>query len=221
MSYPEIANKLREKSDLAEVVLCREITSRLPQAVLGVMRERSNPVAQLKELLGSEEMNDLIEAGHITIGMIKPRLDQHIDLSKVEVDFPNDTKIVNDVMSMINSPLEVLATVSMRMSPEMVEEFYVSSKPNMQREESDGRTTWQHFHELMASGPVTFMVIGSPEGNAIELWRQKIGRSWDVTRSQPGQFRNLMKSNANNGFHGSDKIQAVKDELNFIARHMI
>lgn len=165
-------------------------------------------------------MGDLIKAGYITIGMIKPRLDQHIDLGKVEVDFPSDSEIVSHVMAMIDSPLEVLATVSMRMSPKMVEEFYLSSKPNMQNKEPDGKTTWQHFHDLMASGPVTFMVIGSPEGNAIELWRQKIGRSWDVAKSQPGQFRNLMKSNANNGFHGSDKIQAVIDELNFITKHM-
>ena len=194
MNYLEIANQLREEARLADVVLSREITSRLPQSILGVMRELSNPVAQLREILLETEMGDLINAGYITIGMIKPRLDKHIYLNKVEVDFPSDSEIVNDVITKINSPLEVLATVSMRMSPEMVEEFYVSSKPNMQREEPDGRTTWQHFHELMASGPVTFMVIGSPDGNAIDLWRQRIGRSWDVTKSNPGELRNLMKN---------------------------
>ena len=179
MNYLEVKNELLEQSELADVVLSREITSKIPQSMLGVMRELSNPVARLREILQGKEMSDLIKAGYITIGMIKPRLDRHIDrhidLEKVEVDFPeDDAKIVNGIMNLIDSPLEVLATVSMRMSPEMVEEFYVSSKPNMQNKEPDGKTTWQHFHELMASGPVTFMVIGSPNGNAIDLWRQKI-----------------------------------------------
>ncbi len=220
MTYREVASSLRESGQLADVVLAREITRVLPIAMLGVMRELSNPVKRLKEILNSGEMRDLVEGGYVTVGMIKPRLDKHMDLDKVEVGFSGDSDLVDHVLNMVDDPLEVLATISLKMTPDMVEEFYAGSKKNMQKPEPDNRSTWEHFHELMASGPVTFLIIGSPEGNAINIWREKIGQSWDVTKSKPGELRHLMKNNRNNGFHGSDSELAVKNELRFITSHL-
>lgn len=224
MSYPEFAKELQEQSELADVVLSREITSRLPQLVLGVMRDISNPVAQLREILRGDDMSSLIENGNITIGMIKPRLDIHMkEEERVNIGFSGDSSIVDEMINRIpaNTTLDVLATISIQMTPEMVEEFYAGSKQNMQGIEPDGRKTWNHFHDLMASGPVTFIVLGSPSGDAIKIWRDAIGSSWDVTKAAKNQFRYLMSSNENNGFHGSDSTKAVKDEIGFITKHII
>lgn len=224
MKYETFAYRVKEINEGAQALLAREVVTRSPHALIGDLHEAMNPVNQLRELLGSQEMRELIDSGNITIGMVKPRLDVYMDLDKVQVTFGDDVALERHVLNMIEQPLEVLAEISMQMTPEMVNKFYSGNpKENMQAsfDEPDGRSVWDHFNDLMASGPVTFLVIGSSEGDAIGRWRQAIGKSWDVTKSSPGELRHLMRSNSNNGFHGSDKPQAVKDEIKFIAKHMI
>lgn len=222
MNYEVFADSAKSINVEANRLLSRELAARMPTAILGTMREWFNPVKELCSLLESSEMQQLIESGYITVGMVKPRLDRHMDPEKVDIGFSGDSELAEFAIGLIDKPLEVLSTISLKMTSEMVEEFYAGAKSNMMssHDTNDGRSVWEHFKELMDSGPVTFLVIGSPDGNAIDLWRAKIGRSWDVVKSEPGQLRHLMKSNANNGFHGSDSPQAVKDELKFIVKYM-
>ena len=212
--------------------LTREFAGANPlvTAVLGFIDNRANPVREAQELLLSTEMTDLIESGHVTIAMIKPRLDKHMNTAEVSfIDDPSLTAFLEDKIS----TLQPVFSVSLKMTKKMVEEFYgrrqSNGKPSpkesmMSNTVSSGRTVWQEFIELMDSGPVTFIVLYDEEGRAVEKWRNEMGTTFNVDKlreSEPGSLRaRYAITNQNNIFHGSDSPDSAIIERDFVANHM-
>ncbi len=192
--------------------------------LIGRLAEQANPVNQVKVLLSSQEMSDLIDNDQITIAMIKPRLDLHMDTTTVNFDY--DSGLADFLTDQISADLEPVLSVSFQMTPSMVKEFYKGNPMNRMMEErtGTGRTRWVDFNDLMASGPVTFLLLHSPDGNAIDTWRRAMGTKWNVDvvkKTEPNSLRaRFAKKNDNNLLHGSDSPESVRTELNFIIRNM-
>lgn len=195
--------------------------------ILGLLPDMINPVKQVRELLQSPEMGELVESNQVTVAMIKPRLDQYLDKVKARAYFNGDAELTQFMIGQIKQAgLDPILAVSLQMTEKMVAEFY-AGKPmeNMQkfRDPDSGDTVWNEFNKLMASGPVTFLLLYSPVGHARESWRTTMGTSYDVDvvkREQPHTFRALAKKNLNNLFHGSDSTEAVKKEIAFIVKNI-
>ena len=210
----------------------REIAAQGPfvQGFLGLIERRTNPVKEVKNILISPEMTDLISSGHITIAMIKPRLDIHMDKSTVQ--FNSDGDLAAYLEDQITT-LKPVLSLSMKMTRKMLDEFYGRPQPDgsnspkqsmMSKEVSPGRTVWQEFQELMDSGPVTFVVLYDEDSDATQKWRKEMGTDFNVDRiklSQPQSLRaRFAKWMKNNLLHGSDSIKSALIERDFIANHI-
>ncbi len=195
--------------------------------LLGTIENNANPVNEVRNILLSPEMTALINSGHITVAMIKPRLDIHMDNSKVCLE--GDAELAAYLENQI-STLEPVLSLSMKMTRPMLDKFYgrpqpdgsSSPKENMQANEVEpGVTVWEEFQELMDSGPVTFIVLYDEGGNATQKWRSEMGTDFNVNRikvSQPESLRaRFAKWMKNNLLHGSDSTLSVHAEIGFIA----
>ncbi len=227
-----ILEKLKTLKTEMPVRLLREFAGYNPivLGLLGKLENKANPVNEVRNILLSEEMTSLINDGHVTIGMIKPRLDLYMDTASVS--FKDDANLTAFLEDQITT-LEPVFSVSLQMTPDMVEEFYgrkqpdgsKSPKENMQSHTStSGKTVWEEFNDLMASGPVTFIVLYDRDGQAIPKWRQEIGTKFDVDylrENEPNSLRaRFALKNKNNIWHGSDGTKSALIELDFVAKHM-
>ena len=192
--------------------------------LLGLIDRATNPVNEIRELLISPEMDKLIVDGFITIAMIKPRLDEYMKPDEVGINFVGDADLATFLTGQIKDPLKPVLSVSLQMDKSMLAEFYgrVDSEDGtspMVRMATNNR--WDSFSELFLSGPVTFILLTSENGNAIDTWRNQMGTSWNILKNDPGTLRTRFAiSNDNNLLHGSDSVASVMAERNFLARHM-
>lgn len=193
--------------------------------LLGVLEQWINPVKQVRELLSSSEMEELIDDGNVTIAMIKPRLDLHMNTTAVNFNY--DAGLADFLTDQIPADLEPVLSVSFQMTEAMLNEFYAGElKQRMQDapKNAEGQTRWEMFQELMESGPVTFLILHSPEGDAIDTWRKAMGTKWNIDylrENEPDSLRaKYALTNDNNLLHGSDSPESALKELNFIIRHM-
>lgn len=204
-------------------------------SLMGLLAERANPVSEIANLLASSEMDKLIEGGEVTIAMIKPRLDLHMNTAEAKVNFASDPELTSFLTDqMRQGGLDPILSVSMQMSPAMLDEFYgrrqpdggKSPKENMQSRagEEPGTTLWDEFCALMDSGPVTFVLLHAPSGNAVDTWRKVMGTKFDVEwlkQYEPDSLRaKFALRNKNNLLHGSDGTNSVFIERNFIVKYL-
>lgn len=224
--YSEVLNQLRDVNTPPSLER-RWVGTPFASGLLGILDRLATPVDKIRELLSNPEMNELIDSDNITVGMIKPRLDRHMDKSNLNIGFPGDSELAEFMIDQISDNLEPILSVSFRMNEKMLNEFYAGNpKERMQNaiNKKTGETRWQEFKRLMASGPVTFIVLHSRSGNAIDTWRKTMGTTWDVDAlkvSEPNSLRaQYAIDNNNNILHGSDSIESVHREINFMIRHM-
>lgn len=210
---PEIF--LREKAGESGLII----------GLIGIIEKRTRPTGELKSLLQSAGMDSLIRENKVTVGMIKPRLDQYLDIVRAQIAMAGDAELAQYMQGrIVQKGFEPLLAVSFQMSPNMVKDFY---REPMQKMKSitmkDGRSQWDHFNDLMASGPVTFLVLYNENGRARESWREAMGTTWNVDvvkATQPDALRALALSNVNNLLHGSDSLESVSREISFIAKNL-
>lgn len=201
--------------------------------LLGLLEISANPVAEVRKILGSREMKKLILANRVTVGMIKPRLDLHLDKAKAQVNFDTDAELTDFLMDKIKRPLVPVIAVSFMMDDNKLNEFYGGNPKNKKRYEktakyrmenspgdSEGKTRWDEFREMMLAGPVTMFLLASDDNNAVEEWRAQMGPSWDVTKALPYQLRYLAKSNVSNMSHGSESTKAALTECLFMMHQL-
>lgn len=171
-------------------------------------------------ILKSEAMRTCIKAGLITIGMIKPRID---DFS-VHVGIPEDDQVAM-IKTFIRCPLELVFSVNVRMDRASLVKWYQGRPYESQLKKPPHdphrygmvlENRWQELEALMDSGPVTIMVMFDPQGDAVAKWRKKVGNSWkpeEVKEKYPDTIRAQFMTQPHNSIvHGSDSLEAVLNE---------
>lgn len=192
--------------------------------LLSLIDRATNPVNQVSELLKSPEMDQLIADRYITIAMIKPRLDEYMKTDEVDINFAGDADLATFLTEQIHDPLKPILSVSLQMDKNMLSEFYgrvdnTDGTSPMVRMMNNKR--WDSFSEVFLSGPVTFILLSSLHGNAIDNWRNQMGTNWNISKNDPKTLRTKFAiSNENNLLHGSDSLASVIAERDFLVRHM-
>lgn len=214
---------------------------------IGILDNRLDPKELARLLLTSPEMTELINYNKVTVAMIKPRLDKHLDLKKARKvadainapgfnellnsnQFTTDSELskilINDLLPKDDSITPILS-VSVQFDENLLEKFYGFQDENdppsspmsrmMKIQANPGRTQWEEFKEMMLMGPSTLIVMLAKDGEAREKWRQKIGPSWNVINAKPWELRHMALGNFCNIWHGSSSEVAVMHEIGLIS----
>jgi nucleoside-diphosphate kinase len=145
------------------------------------------------EFLNNPELDRMIEAGQITLAMIKPKASESRNLS------PKDQKAANMIMSEIGEE-NVLFDISLCLSPQDVEVFY------------QGNPYLKKIQEHYKKGSATFLLIYREQGDAVKWWRDRIGATVPEKADQNSIRGKYALSVSNNLVHGSDSEDSVKRE---------
>lgn len=185
------------------------------------------------DILRSSEFNQLIQEGKVTLAAIRPRLESSVLPDAAPGVIFDDSRLADFLFSQIKSPLEVICHFSIMMSPELVEEFYSGGpKQNMEKSPPEypdrygNRPTnrWGEWLEYMTSGPTTFAILYSPEGDAISVWRNQMGNNRRVEvlkTTNPESLRAVYAIDSDkNLFHGSSSEEEVLREIKIISGYL-
>lgn len=174
---------------------------------------------EIRELLDDPILEREIQAGNVTLAMIRPAVGPDANV----LGMP-DPEAADHIEEMIVN-LGVMAKFSFRFTPDAVEEFYGGSpKDSMSRgvarnpDSYDNR--WLEFVDFMASGPTTALLLHSYNGDAIPLWREHLGH-WNIdeVRDAATIRGSFGVDKYNNLVHGSDSIDSVLKEIDIIKRN--
>lgn len=170
---------------------------------------------EIIDLLRGDALLQQVTDGNVTLAIIRPELEGSTNIEGQDIELAE--KIERSIVR-----LGVMAKFSVRFDAEAVDEFYDETKEsqlgkNSERNGSSNR--WEEFSGIMTAGPSTVLLLYSPNGDAIDLWRSQVGH-WDiVNRADPDTIRGRFGvDNYNNLVHGSDGIDSVFRELDIIAR---
>lgn len=180
------------------------------------------------DILESDEFSQAIDQGKITLGMIKPRLDEAVDEQHATtLEEVSDTAISKTILEEISKELSILLSISLTLSQEFIENFYAgppvekqSAIPAMEpdRYGKDFSNRWEEYVAMMERGPATFLILHDETGNAVPKWRALMGDNWNVPvlkEEDPDSLRaRWARDSHNNIFHGSDSAESVKKEIN-------
>lgn len=170
------------------------------------------------ELLASEQLNLEIDAGNLTVAMIRPNL-----AGNTLNNTWSDRQAADAVEESIQN-LGVLAKFAITFDATAVDQFYGGGPRDVQLSLAPERfshyeTRWHEFVDLMLSGPTTVLLLHSPNGDAIKQWRDQVGHYDIVSRRDPSTIRGTLgRDNYNNLIHGSDSTEAVNNEIGIIRR---
>lgn len=182
--------KLREVLDLSALELKR----------IGLMRD----------VLNDDELGYLVSAGQISFGMIKPHREEAIDVKGT------DEEVATMVLESIRPPLEVTMHQPIWIPTTVSREFYVHLAGL-----DEGRVL-DRVSGFMSSGASTALVLHHEDGDAINQWRQQTGTT--RAHQNPEEAHTLRhrfqtsQGVGNNVVHGSDNIESVQRELQFMDR---
>lgn len=198
----------------------------LSQALLGLAKDISFKIDSILNLLESEELIQLIDQEKITIAMVKPDLINGVNQPYGSL---SDAELDAQIRSDIADPLEEIFSISLSLTPEMVEEWYGGGPKERQLQSppiDENRygvkhlTRWDEYKALMTSGPVTISLLFSNTGSAVVEWRRQMGNHWDIRRVRE-EFPNSLRAKYardphNNLLHGSDSAESVKHEVKLL-----
>jgi nucleoside diphosphate kinase len=169
------------------------------------------------EILNDSLLQDEINAGNITLAMIRPNVGP--DANNLHL---SDLAAAEKIEEMIQG-LGVVAKFSFYFTKDTVEEFYEGGpQENMLKESPIDRdqfdTRWPEFVNFMCSAPTTAILLHSPNGDAIEKWRNHLGH-WNIdeVRDETTIRGKLGVNKYNNLVHGSDAPESVSRELVIIS----
>lgn len=178
-------------------------------------------ILELTALLKDPALESEIDQGNVTLAMIRPNVGPEANTKSLP-----DLECAWEIEGMINN-LGILAKFSFCFGLEEVEEFYQGDpkermliEPPKNPKEYTQR--WPEFKDFMASDPTTALLLYSPNGNAIQLWRSHLGH-WNIDEVRdPSTIRGILGVNKyNNLVHGSDSPEAIKRELKIISRCLL
>ncbi len=180
--------------------------------------------------LTSEQFRNLVLAGKISLGLARPKLHDPEGRDKPQKE------IFQDVLKDIQPPLEVALSFPLRFDSQAVHEMWPGRSQVSQKQKSpifkSIGNRWDEFVEFMTSAESQVLILVSPSGSAIALWREQIGNNWRVSelREQvsagltgkrvPLRARYSSQDPAeallNNSFHGSQTRDEVLTETQVI-----
>lgn len=205
--------------DLSTRVMCRALLSEADMLIL----------PKIMEILSNDEFKEEIESGKITLAMLKPDLfsdaimdDKHKKL--------NEDERCKFLIKQIKAPLESKFEIALPLDVDFLDKWYSDGAKDRQldappidseRYGSSYKNRWEEFVALMTERTAaTFALLYDPDGNACNILRSQIGKTWDVDilkkENQKVLRSDYSKDNHNNLFHGSDDIEAVKREINIV-----
>lgn len=172
---------------------------------------------KLLEVLAQSELEDLIEEGKITLGLIKPNAYEGKNLPE------NDALAADYLLDKIRD--HVAFSFSTRINRDEAEEFYQPIKEQYSQRPSEkdpGISIWESTIAFTISGPITFVLIYDENGKAIEWWREKMGNTYaDRANSDSIRGQHAIRDNLpNNLVHGSDGKGSVRREINVLISHL-
>jgi len=212
--------------------LSRENVSQfLSQALLGEVRWPPSQIREIRTNLESKELEVLVNEGKITLALIKPELASAVPQDS---DKPvSDSEIVEQIRDNIRVPLQEFFSISLVLTDEMVEEWYEGMAKQRQigvppfdenRYGQHHESRWDEYKSLMLRGSVTFLLLYSEDGKAVEHWRQQMGNHWNVDKVRemfPDSLRaKLAKDNHNNLLHGSDSPESALREIHLLSNYL-
>lgn len=166
-------------------------------------------LAKIEQVLQHPELQTLIDEGKITLGIIKPHANEGRGLPE------DDDEAAQVLLTEIGNE-NIVFTFSTQLTGDQVEEFYGDVKERYsQITDTQGQTIWDTICNFGQSGPLTFILIYREEGNAIEWWRNKMGKT-RPNEADPQSIRGkyaIQERLPNNLTHGSDSSEAVKKEI--------
>lgn len=226
---PDIIDRLKT-IEVPETFSRQRMWEFLAQGTLGRLQEPVPFVEELTDILRSDEFGKLVAEGKITLAIVKPKLDTSIDpeairgAPKLAFDDPSLTEFL---LRQIKSPLELVFHASLIMNAGMVDAFY-SDGPKQKMERlppefperyQNAQNRWDEWAAYMTSGPVTFALLFSADGQAVDHWRTQMGKDWNVDRlkqTEPNSLRAKAKDRDRNLLHGSDSPQSVRREIGLL-----
>jgi nucleoside diphosphate kinase len=170
-------------------------------------------------LLRDKELAALIEAGQVSLAMIKPNVGPEANRLGL-----NDTRAAEEIEERITN-LGVVAKFSFMFDEQGVDEFYDgpaktdSMMPAAPLKSDEFANRWEEYRALMLSGPVTVLLVYGED--AIHEWRSHLGH-WNIeVNHDPDTIRGALGiDNHNNLVHGSDSAESVLREIDIIARQL-
>lgn len=205
----------------APAMLDREYVTNLYQAMLGL----DTVINEYVEKLSTPEINQWIEEGKLTLGLIRPQVGTEPGFQGNIQGF-KDREVVDYVVKKFIKPnrMEVFTSFSVVFDEKCISEFYPENirnrLKNLEAHYPEGAqrkgylNRWEQFTDLMTSGPTTAMLIFSQDGQAVEHWRRLLG-NWNVEENRtPNSIRGSLAMDNNNSIaHGSDSPESVAREL--------
>jgi nucleoside-diphosphate kinase len=152
----------------------------------------------------------LIDEGHITFGAIKPNAHQS-KLGAID-DVSAEEKLLKYIGSRKNSNLKIMFATSLSPTMEDLEIFYKDIKKNLQSVRKKEGSAWDDLITEYMSGPFTYFLLYSPNGDAVRKWRDIIGAT-DPSKADKnsirGKFALKMPNNLVHGSSGDTKEKAA------------
>lgn len=177
-------------------------------------------LSKLLNLLKSKELEDEIRSGNVTLAIIRPAVGPEANIEGL-----SDLDAAKRIEEMIFE-LGILAKFSCPLTRKDVIDFYGDApRKSMLNEppvDSDTyKTRWAEFVDFMISGPSTFFLLYSPDGDAVGKWRAHLGH-WNIDKNRDiNTIRGALGVNKyNNLVHGSDAPESVLRELNIIGQSL-
>lgn len=164
---------------------------------------------EIRQMLSNPELESLIDEGNVTLAVIKPHANAGKNLPENDEDAA--AKLIDEI-----GQDNVIFSFSTRFNEDQVDDFYGGEKEKLSSVTSgSGESAWDSIVKFTPSGPVTFLLIYREEGNAVEWWRERMGKT-QPKLADPDSIRGkyaIQENLPNNLTHGSDSIESVKREV--------
>lgn len=180
------------------------------------MRNSISGTSEALHILEDPDVQGLLSSDYATLAMLRPLAEENID-PYLLVGSAHDT-----LERSINPVLSVYKKFFFTFDEQMVDNFYEGTSKQDQLVKPAEHYThlpsrWHEFVHVMTAGTTTGLILYSPRGNAVNLWRRQIGH-WDVeghrnTETLRGRFA---LKNFNNLIHGSDSPKSAVREIAII-----
>lgn len=206
---PELLNEAKMPYAFSSRKLAGEVSRDIDKNSLTLGELEKEKLKKIEQVLNHPELDSLIDEGKLTLGIIKPKAFEGRGLPD------NDEEATEVLLSEIGGE-NIVFKFSTQLNPTQVEDFYGDVKDKYSQIKADPENTvWDTLYRFSQSGPLTFLLIYREEGDAIQWWRTKMGKTQPKDAdplSIRGRF-GVQERLPNNLTHGSDSRDSVRKEL--------
>lgn len=200
-------DSIRDRHFLSEGIRREDI------AEFSISKLELEKMGKIIEVLEHPNLQELINEGKITLGAIKPRVNE----SKLKVEDDDEGERI--LLNMIDPSLKLIFNISLAPTAEDIENFYPDNvKSRLKSLKEDESNVWDSFKAYMLSGPVTYFLLYSEDGNAVDKWREQMGATNPLNARKGtirGDFAFSIRQNMVHGSSGDthdEKVDNVTKE---------